>query len=65
MRTFVVLFFSVSLTACVTKLAVPGYINSPTTLGEGVLNVSGGVAKEPQVTFKDSDDAKVYPDRFR
>ena len=64
MKTFVILFFVVQLTACATKLAVPGHTNSPTTLGEGVLSASGGVASEPHVRFKDSNDSKVYPSEY-
>ncbi len=64
MKTFVILFFAIQLTACATKLAVPGPTNSPTTLGEGVVSVSGGIASEPHVHFKDSNDSKVYPSEY-
>ena len=57
-RIFVILFFIVNLTACVT-MSVPGYINSPTALGEGVLNVSGIVANEQQIIF--SSDTETPP----
>ena len=58
-KLIIPLFFVVNLTACLTVINVPTQVNSPTTLGDNVLDVSVFGARAPVNYVKDEGDEGI------